>query len=331
MANVHAFGSEIFSQYTDLPSLELTAKNHNASSIAQLLLLKEYQRKGDERYEKLLQKTALYIDPLWLQYVLTPEPIIEIDASPVQNLIETEIDSNDDETHVENVSSADFITQDAEKEEWNEGEVKETNTVSQTDEIESESTDIKEEIEIVNSASDSNNKATVPSSIANESTEIHSTEEFVNKKEEIEKQEMGEKLPTLLKNVKETSVTNEDSLFEPLHAVDYFASQGIIIRDEDLKKDKLGAQMKSFSEWLKSMKQLHPNKLPQQNEVVEKLIQSSAEQSNRESDILTEAMAEVLVKQNKQDKAIEMYEKLSLMNPSKSSYFAAKIERIKNN
>jgi len=41
-------------------------------------------------------------------------------------------------------------------------------------------------------------------------------------------------------------------------------------------------------------------------------------------------MAEVLVKQGKSEKAIEMYQKLSLLNPSKSAYFAAKIERIKS-
>jgi hypothetical protein len=40
-------------------------------------------------------------------------------------------------------------------------------------------------------------------------------------------------------------------------------------------------------------------------------------------------MAEVLMKQGKREKAIEMFEKLSLMNPSKSAYFAAKIESLK--
>jgi hypothetical protein len=75
---------------------------------------------------------------------------------------------------------------------------------------------------------------------------------------------------------------------------------------------------------------LHPGKLPEQNEVIERIIQSSAEQSNTDSGILTEAMAEVLIKQDKREKAVEMYEKLSLMNPSKSAYFAAKIERLKN-
>ena len=125
---------------------------------------------------------------------------------------------------------------------------------------------------------------------------------------------------------------NEDAIaFEPLHTVDYFASQGIKIKEEALTNDKLGQQVKSFTAWLKSMKKLHPGKLPEQNEVIERIIQSSAEESNADADVLTEAMAEVLIKQNKKEKAIEMYEKLSLINPSKSTYFAAKIESLKIN
>ena len=95
--------------------------------------------------------------------------------------------------------------------------------------------------------------------------------------------------------------------------------------------DKLGQQVKSFTAWLKSMKKLHRGKLPEQNEVIERIIQSSAEESNADAEVLTEAMAEVLIKQNKREKAIGMYEKLSLLNPSKSTYFAAKIESIKTN
>lgn len=118
--------------------------------------------------------------------------------------------------------------------------------------------------------------------------------------------------------------------FEPLHTIDYFASQGIKIREETLMNDKLGKQMRSFTDWLKSMKKLHPGKLPEQNEVIERIIQTSAEVSNADAEVLTEAMAEVLLKQDKKEKAVEMYQKLSLMNPSKSAYFAAKIESIKN-
>lgn len=118
--------------------------------------------------------------------------------------------------------------------------------------------------------------------------------------------------------------------FEPLHTVDYFASQGIKLNEADLANDKLSRQVKSFTGWLKSMKKLHPGKLPEQDEVIQQIIQNAAEVSNVESDVLTEAMAEVFVKQNKKEKAVEMYEKLSLMNPSKSAYFAAKILSLKN-
>jgi hypothetical protein len=126
--------------------------------------------------------------------------------------------------------------------------------------------------------------------------------------------------------------TKEDEeliAFEPLHTIDYFASQGIKISEEALENDQLGRQVKSFTAWLKSMKKLHPGQLPEQNEVIEKIIQATAEVSNQNANVLTEAMAEVLVKQDKKDKAIEMYQKLSLMNPSKSAYFAAKIESLK--
>jgi tetratricopeptide (TPR) repeat protein len=131
-------------------------------------------------------------------------------------------------------------------------------------------------------------------------------------------------------NFNQQSENDEESIaFEPLHTVDYFASQGIKISEEALANDHLGQQVKSFTAWLKSMKKLHPGQLPEQNEVIEKIIQSSAEVSNQNANVLTEAMAEVLIKQGKKEKAIEMYQKLSLMNPSKSGYFAAKIESLK--
>ncbi len=88
--------------------------------------------------------------------------------------------------------------------------------------------------------------------------------------------------------------------------------------------------MRSFTEWLRSMKKIHPGNLPQQNSLAEHIVQSAAETSNIDTEVLTEAMAEVLIKQNKREKAIEMYNKLSLINPAKSAYFAAKIESIKS-
>jgi hypothetical protein len=118
--------------------------------------------------------------------------------------------------------------------------------------------------------------------------------------------------------------------FEPLYTVDYFASQGIKVPDEPQPGDKLGSQLKSFTEWIKSMKKIHAQKIELEDPQTDKKIQGIAETSNVETEVVTEAMADVLIKQDKIEKAIEMYEKLSLNNPTKSAYFAAKIERLKS-
>ena len=62
----------------------------------------------------------------------------------------------------------------------------------------------------------------------------------------------------------------------------------------------------------------------------EKKVENLAEISLTTRDVVTEAMAEVWEKQGNTAKAIEVYQKLSLLNPGKSSYFAAKIELLKN-
>jgi hypothetical protein len=121
----------------------------------------------------------------------------------------------------------------------------------------------------------------------------------------------------------------EVHVFEPYHTIDYFASQGIKLTLEDNPPDKLGKQLKSFTEWLKVMRRL-PQK---ENELVsdtvsERNIQTIAAHSIEGREIVTETMAEVLVKQGKLDRAADMYRKLSLLNPDKSSYFAAKIEQL---
>jgi hypothetical protein len=133
-----------------------------------------------------------------------------------------------------------------------------------------------------------------------------------------------------LDKVPDSIVTKEEMIFEPLFASDYFASQGIKLSEVIAGDDKLGKQLKSFTSWLKTMKKVHPDKLPLVNEMVEKAVQYQAAISNMGIEVVTEAMADAFILQGKQIRAIEVYEKLSLLNPLKSAYFAAKIEQLKN-
>ena len=118
-------------------------------------------------------------------------------------------------------------------------------------------------------------------------------------------------------------------LFEPMHMVDYFASQGIKLSEEVQTADKLGKQLKSFTEWLKTMKKVHTETSTETPVAVDQNIETLAEKSNTGNEVITEAMAEVFAKQGKTAKAAELYGKLSLLNPAKSAYFAAKIENLK--
>lgn len=119
--------------------------------------------------------------------------------------------------------------------------------------------------------------------------------------------------------------------FEPYHTVDYFASQGIRFRDEPVTADKFSVQLRSFTDWLKTMKRLPVSEVGAQTTATEeKKVVQMAETSIVPREILTETMAEVWEKQGDHARAARIYEKLSLLDPGKSAYFAAKIENLKS-
>ncbi|MEO9209975.1 MAG: hypothetical protein ABI208_02705, partial [Ginsengibacter sp.] len=122
----------------------------------------------------------------------------------------------------------------------------------------------------------------------------------ISNKEEKQEKKLEEVIPT-------PENEEEELLFQPLSMSDYFASQGISIKSEVIVIDKLGRQMKSFTDWLRDMKRLHGGKLPDQNPAVERMIQLTAEKSNVDAEILTETMAKILLKQEKPEKAIDLY------------------------
>ena len=118
-------------------------------------------------------------------------------------------------------------------------------------------------------------------------------------------------------------------VFEPLHTTDYFASQGIRLSEQQTGNDRLGKQLKSFTEWLKTMKKVKPEVLADQSES-DPAVDQLAEISNKKTEVITEAMAELFIQQGNRALAIDIYNKLSLQNPAKKPYFAEKINHLKS-
>ena len=113
---------------------------------------------------------------------------------------------------------------------------------------------------------------------------------------------------------------------EPLHTVDYFASQGIKLNLKKAPKDALTNKLLSFTEWLRQVKQSEKSTEVSQ---MEKKVSEDASHSVRREEVVTEAMAEVLLRQGHREQAIQLFTKLSFQIPEKSSYFAGRIEQIK--
>ena len=147
---------------------------------------------------------------------------------------------------------------------------------------------------------------------------------------ELSKEETAIVQPTTEKTVSQKPT--DDLLLDPYHRIDYFASQGIKFVAEEKPTDRIGQQMKSFTDWLKTLKQM-PNQtsISEKPSLFEEKVIQLAGISIDDRRIITEAMADVWIKQNEPEKAIEVYQKLSLLEPAKSSYFASLIEKLKKN
>ncbi len=326
----------------DIDKLEKNIESFPYSAYTRYLLLSHYKKKGHIDFERVVKKTALYFNNThWLHFQLSQ---LENDnnnndgSNHFAVLTEDQIGNANTNKNSFEEKQKDFIsltkTQEVNALNSSEEPALDANqnnfeVVTHNEEVISGDEQPNKEYETTGPA---NNISTfeINNDVQNifdnsQSIETYKEEDSQYKENVQEEAGRASAVKQVIENTKEDVIA-----FEPLHTVDYFASQGIKIPDEALTNDKLGIQMKSFTEWLRSMKKLHPGKLPQHNSLAENIIQSAAESSNINTEVLTEAMAEVLIKQDKREKAIEMYNKLSLINPSKSAYFAAKIESIKS-
>ncbi|MGI8952164.1 MAG: hypothetical protein ACR2FN_11340 [Chitinophagaceae bacterium] len=277
-------------------------------SVAQLLLSKKMKEQNNADYLQQIQKTAVYLpNPFWLHYQLLQKDVFQTDVEKTSdNLV---IEKNDlheiAETEIQQSNSS--ITKENILNDEKNDDLLNENIQQQTQEKialnkDVELSDLSKEIKI--------------------ETEINSFKTSNTK--------LAELLQEHAAGFKKPMEKNEHLIVqtEPYYTVDYFASQGIKLDAQT--QDKLESQVRRFTDWLKQMKRInpHPADLGTDPEM-ESRVQNSAASSNEPKEIVTEAMAEVLIKQGKIDKAVQVYTKLSFLNPDKSAYFASKIEELK--
>lgn len=292
-------------------------------SAGHYLLTKKLKDTDDEAFEAHLQKTLVYFyNPLWLQFLLTERKLIDekeeynSKAMPDNKAIEMPLPARDLIEDVILHQEPIYGTHDEILDE-------------QTPEFENKVEPVTEQQSL--------NGLSQPVKIEGDEVLITQTGIIVPEEEAVipVNSDMINLQSPLIKpqqSIKEeqTIQLEEPLTFQAFHTVDYFASQGIKISQEIQPDDKLGKQLKSFTEWLKTMRRLPAANM---EEVLDKTddeeIEQYAAHSLVEKEVLTEAMAEVLKKQGKYEKAIDVYNKLSLLNPHKRAYFVAKIQDLK--
>lgn len=172
-------------------------------------------------------------------------------------------------------------------------------------------------------------------------TLVSSPTENKENEEDADKEENEEDSASKPENLSADNNSLPSPLIQPLYTSDYFAYTGAKLPDnmEDDKRPTMD-QLHSFTGWLRTLKKSQGTPDPDlqsdeasmaarwenENATVWK---NAAESVTASEEVFTEAMAEVRVSKGQMDRAIAIYEKLSLSNPEKSAYFAKKIADLK--
>jgi len=330
-----------------LDELQALAQQYPYSSIVHFLHTSKLKDTFDRHFPEAVSHTALYFNnPHWLDYQLSDEN--------ERGLIKKfNMEENEEVFSISDPLSEDKMpfASDSYQVAVNNGEEQELDIdlhpyahVEKTNEAGYE--DIEDEIEIIEDsihepiAVDERNldldeieEPTFNTTFQETESDIEANEEsiFTEKEEEIIAPASHHPEVSASNPAPETiDKTAEGQLleFDPYHTVDYFASQGIKFNDKE--DDELGLKVKSFTAWLKTMKKLQPSALnTSENNATGG--ENTEEPFPKAELIVTEAMAEVYVKQGMAEKAIDIYTKLSLQNPSNSHIFANRILAIKQN
>ena len=126
-----------------------------------------------------------------------------------------------------------------------------------------------------------------------------------------------------IEDEKEIENVIEETVEEVKNEADLLVNQEIMIKKNKKEKEK---KVKAKSEKIKAKKGKKSKKKKKEKSLVKKVAKKSIQESE---DIISETLAELLAEQGSRKKAIQMYKRLSLIFPKKSSFFAEKIKKLK--
>lgn len=295
-----------------LEELQAMARQYSYFTPIQFLLAEKLKATDENLYKEQLQRLSLHFNnPLWLDYLLSSD---KTDGSIMQAKSETPGMAQEEVVGSTNENGSSESTTDLEVQSF----------LAIVDE-EAASVEIEAVVQVNDEIGsiEKNEEAIVPVEQSEGDREVDIP---LSNLEENEPRIPMPHLPDLGQEPAETELS-----FQPYHTVDYFASQGIKFVSEEKPVDRFGKQLKSFTEWLKTMKKLPQTEILKSTDIAsEKKVEQMAEHSIDEGEVITETMAEVWIKQGNREKAIETYNKLSLLNPDKSAYFVSLAEQLKN-
>jgi hypothetical protein len=332
--------------------------------VTQFLLAKKLKDENDQEYLLQVQKTALYFsNPYWLEYQLTEEDAHQenveqtIAEKPIEKIAADRPLELENEPIEELASNTVKVAEGNEVSEAAVAEIPETRTPVTEDKIDEnvfEESDTLVETQVTEqtrSVVEEHLSPAAESEVIELKEEMAGvtrgadefTEKFLEETENgLQKdQTADDEHDRMFQNIKamldasseeaDADTKNATIPIDPYYTIDYFASQGIKLELDQNPQDQLGQNLKKFTQWLRHMKKLGPEDATEaiNRTETEADIQQIADSSNTVREVVTEAMASVLEKQGKKDKAIELYNKLSFLNPHKSAYFADKIKKLK--
>src|SRR5438045_5080502 len=264
--------------------LQSLAQQFPYFSAVQFLLAEKLRSVDEHLYKQQLQRLSLHFsNPLWLDYLLNGYDE-KMAAQSVNGTGTSETPIVHEQVDTETPAS--FIKSESEISAPGEEEIAEA---FKEDPLWA-GEPIPATAEAVNDISDT------PGDFASEQQDEQTMEVTVERPLEglSEQHEAEEEINRLAIPVPHLPNMNEEPAeaeltFEPYHTVDYFASQGIKFVPEEKPADHFGKQLKSFTEWLKTMKRLPQSEVTKNADPSsERKVQQLADHSITEEEVVTE-------------------------------------------